>query len=149
MDCNEKLNKININYYDYGKCGTVCGDDSDLSEPGLMFRPDLWEVDKEYQFGNGLYGRRFKGEVTEKPEIENIVLLANLGETVQVWECDGSWYHGNANIMLGGTAGNNIMSRLAVVDITTGYAKGDLILNTVSRWQRTKSPYDIWVKYTK
>jgi hypothetical protein len=198
MNCNEKLNKININYYDCGKWGADCcegnniignngnvpsigengnwfigevdtgisakgtageqgvpgpqgpkGEPGDLNESSLMLRPDLWEVNKEYQFGNGLYGRRFKGEITEKPAIANALLLGNLGVTAKVRECDGSWHHGTADIMLGNAASSNVMSRLSITDTTVGYAKGDLVLATVSNVQRTNSPYDIWVKYTK
>jgi hypothetical protein len=161
MDCKEKGNKISFNYYSCGRCGVDCCEDNDiidnncavptggLNESSLILRPDLWTVGVEHDLGAGLYGHRFKGEITQSAAVEKSMMLINLGVTAQLWDCGGSWHHGSSYIMLGEANGSALTSRLVLIDVFAGSAKGDLYFNSLTAQPRTNAPYDIWVKYTK
>lgn len=126
------------------------GEPGDLNEASLILRPDLWVPGTEYEFDNGLYGRRFEGTITQNAGIEKVIVLANIGSTARLLAYGGEWNDGwNYAMVEGVNLSHTIYSRLVLVQDVSGLNKGDLRFTTLSSGGRTDSPYDIWVKYTK
>lgn len=104
-------------------------------------RPDQWLENTEIYFGNGLYGKRFTGTITQSANGFSMLILDSSGVTKLI-NCGGSWYHGSEYICLNGT--NDIYQSSALV-----LSNDVLSLRTKSNQARTNAPYDIWATYTK
>ncbi|MDR2889670.1 MAG: collagen-like protein [Lachnospiraceae bacterium] len=126
------------------------GDAGDLNSASLIIRPDLWVSGTEYNFGNGLYGRRFTGTITQAVKTQNTITLANLGASGRTSAYGGWWHTGSVCFNLSDFNGVTQHSRMMVILANAnGFNIGDLLLCTTSEMARTNCPYDVWVKYTK
>lgn len=108
-----------------------------------LSRPDLWPVNTEIDFGNGLYGQRFTGTITA---------AANAGNTVHLYATHVKVYQFGGWVQY---ANNGGTMQLAYNE-NSGYAfslysapSGGLSLFNLSSSARTNAPYDIWCTYHK
>jgi hypothetical protein len=125
------------------------GETGDLNTESLILRPDLWATGKEYTLGNGLYGRRYKGTITEAPNVENKIVLNNLGTAAKLLDHGGWWLSGLSFFNFGDYNGAGTLSRVIIAAINSNYKLGDLILCTTTATNRVSAAYDLWIKYTK
>jgi hypothetical protein len=126
------------------------GETGDLNSSSLILRPDLWVNGTEYNFGNGLYGRRFTGTITQSANVENSYAAINLGTTARLSLYGGWWYNGSHYMSVGDYNGDTRNSRVVIMGTaSTSHKIGDLVLITITGTARTNASYDLWVKYTK
>ncbi len=110
--------------------------------------PNLWEPNKEYNFGHGLYGIRITGTVTIEKEKSHNISFSNIQNLTGIVEQGGWW-----------VIADNSHNK---VPVTGHQAAGSAWfwienfdndrLNFVSlsyQGNRTNASYDAWVKYTK
>lgn len=116
----------------------------------LAERPDLWVVGTEYDFGDGLYGQRFTGNVVGAADTQiNVALATNTGITL-LGEFGGVYRSGNS-------ADQQSIGQFTDYDqgaFSTCYvsAAGDLMFRSRSQFARvgtSNNDYDVWVKYRK
>lgn len=110
----------------------------------LISRPDLWPVNVEIDFGDGLYGKRCSGTITRAANAENFVLIT---------------YHNCGTVFASGgmyaTIDNNYYIHIGQPfvngEIGTIYRDQAKDLYFMSRipFNRTNAPYDVWALYTK
>ena len=103
--------------------------------------PNTWPVNKEIFFGNGLYGYRETGIITQGASQLNMKTL-NPTNVTKMINCGGQWYHGSEYISLNGCNQDYQKSGLVL-------SGNQISLRTYSNQVRTNAPYDIWVTYTK
>lgn len=119
----------------------------------LMNKPNLWVAGQEYDFGDGIYGQRFTGNVT--PAAANKAKEILLTSTIysNIIESGGMWNRGKGKFSLpiGGisstTGSIELMSSIYTKNNVGGTTSGlyaAFLDNGVST-----TTYDIWVKYTK
>jgi hypothetical protein len=119
-------------------------------------RPDLWELDREYDFGDRLYGQRFEGYITGDADtpISTLLLSASVGVTGIV-ACGGDWLLGSITPpngkMLINSYGYSSVGKNQVFSTVELDPTGNLALQTMSTFNRIGNDwrYDIWVKYVK
>lgn len=107
--------------------------------------PNKWEAGVEYDFGNGLFGRRFKGKITSAAGVvSDIVLLSTHVLLVSSGGYLSYKYLGSVPIisMVGQSDNVNYSSIVSL----PGYG---LRLSCKNQYASSNEPYDIWVKYEK
>jgi hypothetical protein len=116
----------------------------------LISRPDLWVVGTEYNFGQGLFGKRFTGTITAAVNVrfERYIELNCEWKTVKSGgnvQMGSAWY----NMPLGQSA-YAWTSPFGVTKYSCIDGNGaDMYLVSQSSMARTNAPYDIWVLYRK
>ena len=115
----------------------------------LISRPDLWPENTELDFGDGLYGQRFTGKITQAANSKaQIMFIYSIGKLISY---GGEWQWGSSTV-----------ERATIPDFfingsgifTTGgflfkTGTGGLRFDSYSSGDRTNAPYDVWVLYTK
>ena len=116
---------------------------SAVTTPGCydLNRPDLWPANNEIFFGNGLYGYRETGTITQAASQLNMKTL-NPTNITKLTNCGGQWYHGSEYISLNGCNQDYQKSGLVL-------SGNRLSLRTYSNQARSNAPYDIWFTYLK
>jgi len=113
----------------------------------LINYPNLWAVNVELDFGNGVFGRRFKGAITAAANVVSaIVLFTQL--QIDIFDSGGycfvtaaTKYFVNAIYIDGNT--------IYFLNLNYNINTGQLGLQSRSVSSRTNAPYDIWILYTK
>lgn len=116
----------------------------------LLTRPDLWEVGTEYDFGGGLYGRRFTGTITVAANTTDTRVIANNIGSPRLVSFGGDFAYDNDlnTLQLGySQVDNNSFCGSLYTHSNTG--GGEIRLVTKTSYVRTNAPYDIWCTYTK
>jgi hypothetical protein len=109
-------------------------------------RPDLWEVDKEYDFGNGLYGKRYTGTITLNAS-KKVVTLGNQAIESFV-STNGGLQIGTHKVPVpyldfaGGTK-----ELLTIAQVHSD--KGVCVLTTLSNTAVNDVSYDVWITYKR
>ena len=115
----------------------------------LMNKPNLWVAGQEYDFGDGVYGQRFTGNVTHTGKgTKDVNLMSGLANMISSGGC---WNRGvnktkvpvNASIIDSGTT-----SGIIALSCTLNQIDSNLTVRFLNNSAGT-STYDIWVKYTK
>jgi hypothetical protein len=107
-------------------------------------RPDLWTPGIEYDFGNGLFGQRFIGTVTQAGGTNMDTTLISSGVSIP-HGFGGWWAHANLNkAVANGSFGGGTYN--SGVYVSTA---GLMAMLTRDPGQRTNAPYDVWVTYGK
>ncbi len=130
---------------------TIAGTPYDtLKKLGLMMKPNLWEVGVEYDFGDGVYGQRFKGVKTGNQLAGANDLVTGVAKTAQILNSGGM-------VDMSGTAGTNWYNTSGVWDGSSAYRP--LFTNSGQKLQfycknnqgitTGNIQYDIWIIYTK
>ncbi len=104
-------------------------------------RPDLWTPGREYEFGDGLYGQRFSGVITQAANTENSLYLLDLGVAAHIVS-SGGWWDNGVNEWQVGTSDNALYGRIRKGG--SGFA-----FKSYSISARNGAEYDIWIKYIK
>jgi hypothetical protein len=110
-------------------------------------RPDKWNPGIEYDFGDGLYGKRVTGSFVIAANTQTIVELTSF--VVSSIVSYGGWWNlgeGSKMAMQSATPGQAYVSWL--------YARTDdqhICFGTYTTFERTASngQYDVWVTYMK
>ena len=119
----------------------------------LMHKPNKWDPGKEYDFGDGVYGKRLTGTLTVAKNVESTdkiifysggpVNVISYGGWMDVG--DGSRYTVPSTYIYDlpkeGYMGN--------IYLFYTYVTKQLQLRSLSMVDRTNAPYDVWVLYTK
>jgi hypothetical protein len=120
-----------------------------------MNYPNQWVAGQEYDFGNGLYGKRITGTITATANTQNNVNIVPAGVTGIV-SSGGSIGFGDSGATgqtsLGQYSVSSAGSTAIASDVRRLDATGALNLVSSSASARTgnaNSQYDVWVKYTK
>jgi hypothetical protein len=113
-------------------------------------RPDLWTANVEYDFGSGLYGKRFTGVITQTSadglidtQLTDYRVLALVGY-------GGWWNFGEGTKAAVNSINmnfNDVTQYFFAIRIKT--ENQYLIARSISGNNRTSAPYDVWVTYTK
>ena len=121
----------------------------------LINRPDQWEVGKEYDFGNGLYGQRYSYTVMDGPAADGakyIEKVLDTNVTGKIIECGGFI---DRSIM-GDSYSVYPLNSYSAIQSLGYFASGldttkttGLTLYIVSYWSMAKYSVDVWVKYIK
>ena len=115
----------------------------------LMNKPNLWVVGQEYNFGDGVYGQRFTGNVAHTGKgTRDVNLISGIANMIS---SGGYWDRGvnktkvpvNASIIDSGAT-----SGVIAISCTLNQINSDLTVRFLNNSAGT-STYDIWVKYTK
>ena len=115
----------------------------------LMNKPNLWVVGQEYDFGDGVYGQRFTGNVAHAGKgTRDVNLISGIANMIS---SGGYWDRGvnktkvpvNASIIDSGAT-----SGVIAISCTLNQINSDLTVRFLNNSAGT-STYDIWVKYTK
>jgi hypothetical protein len=116
-----------------------------------VFYPHLWKEGMEYDFGNGLYGQRFTGTITENAHTKINTLFMEVDVNVRICSCEGWWADGLSITVFGSVYGDIDTDSCAGIYIAlqgeTTMKK--LYFRTYSIARRVDSPYDIRITYTK
>lgn len=143
-------------FLQYTKTTDVAG--SGVTTPGAydINRPDLWPPNKEIFFGNGLYGQRFTGTITEVASLttQTDTVLASFSPT-KIISQGGYIDIGNSiklPLGMGTTYPNSdgtIMTVQTAIIFSNPNGNNFLLRTQVSNRSRTDAPYDVWATYTK
>lgn len=123
-----------------------------LTKEMLMMKPNLWTPGVEYDFGDGVYGQRFKGTKTGNELAGANNLVTGVAKTAQVLNSGGM-------VDMSGTAGTNWYNTSGVWDSGSGGVYRPLFTNSNQTLQfycknnqgitTGNIQYDIWMIYTK
>jgi hypothetical protein len=122
------------------------------NDVGLINYPNQWVVGQEYDFGNGLFGQRFTGNMpnTTAGMNTNKQISGMLGNSFRLVANGGYCAYdaaGNSQLPLGttytGTGTVNTSSAIAI-----GSNNG-IYLYLTTQTNAATPPYDVWIKYTK
>lgn len=126
----------------------------------LLTRPDMWEPNTEYDFGGGLYGQRFTGNMPTiaAGNVATRVFQYTISSSATLVSCGGCITGKNLSEDRIVIAPNSV--RRAQQDNATlamGWSSvlilGDILLMNVGSYARdhftTSDTYDIWVTYKK
>jgi hypothetical protein len=135
------------------------GTKGDPGEPGpaglsvdmTFFRPDKWVVNHKYDFGDGLYGQRFTGVISQAINYPGAIAIGKLTNTAKIIDVGGWWQSGGDNrIAIGNSFTNSdIGSAVYLTGTNPNFDDDQLLLWTLSNATRTNAPYDVWIKYTE
>jgi hypothetical protein len=112
-----------------------------------MNKPNLWQPGIEYDFGDGVYGRRYTGTITANAGVRNeLVLESNTTfESYRILNKGGYWRYSSVGI-----AGITHTDPYSPGYYGSMYiASNGIRLMTQSGQNRTSNPYDVWITYTK
>lgn len=115
-----------------------------------IFSPHKWKTDTEIDLGDGSYGIRFIGDITaNKGTSIDTVLKENMNMALMIsfggaWDIGSGYRYLIPSVYNENNASTNTRSSL-------GYSifRNGLVFETLSKYDRVKSPYDIWFRYTK
>ena len=131
------------NLYNYAK------NKSDLAEE--MNKPNTWVVGNEYNFGDGIYGKRYTGTITaDRGVVKNISLDTSINiSNSRLISCGGYWDDSSSTAVTGSFDSNtynpNYWSTLRI-SIPEYGVYFSTMHNTVDR---VNAHYDVWILYTK
>jgi hypothetical protein len=120
-----------------------------------MNYPNQWVAGQEYDFGNGLYGKRITGTITIAANTQSIVNVVASGATGIV-DNGGYLTEGETGVpatvgvgqsLLNSSGTTNMSSDVRLVNTTGAINIASRSVN--ARNGNTNSRYDVWVKYTK
>ena len=121
----------------------------------LLNKPNLWEVGKEYDFGDGVYGQRFTGRITVNAKVGSDVILTDSISNVNPVSI-GGWIAWDSNdgsktnrVPINTAEGNNSSPIEAILYFNDAAGANGIHLHSYSFRNRTNAPYDIWILYTK
>ena len=118
----------------------------------LISKPNTWTVGTEYNFGDGVYGQRFTGEITATANTGVHELLTEDWQiTYTIVDAGGSYVIGtNTNPWVGWVPlMSSNSSYYHLISYNTGTPIKGLDFLTKTDMLRTNAPYDIWILYTK
>ena len=117
----------------------------------FILKPNIWVVGTEYNFGDGLFGQRFQGNVTANGQVRVYTILdASLGN-INIIKQGGNVFFINANdygSVVNVIAQLNYNNPWNYNNLASVSTKG-LVFENSCYYTRTNAPYDIWVLYTK
>jgi hypothetical protein len=105
-------------------------------------RPDKWTPGIEYDFGDGLYGIRKQGTITQGVLEANLISIVDNIGTAKLISSGGSVDRGDG--ICPAANGSLLSFRSGIFYQTPGIG-----MYSVSDWARTNAPYDVWVTYSK
>ena len=124
-----------------------------------MSKPTTWEVStsekvKEYDFGDGVFGQRFKGNITAAANTRLNTLISDKinSQNTNIIEVGGYAVTSDSNIKT--TISNNVYGLYNSATVIAQYfylytnTEGLRLINR-TEGVRTNSPFDVWVLYTK
>jgi hypothetical protein len=121
----------------------------------LINFPNQWVADQEYDFGNGLYGKRIAGTITVAANTQNILPVVASGVT-SIVDSGGCIGEGDTATPAIASVGHNVVTSSGTVvlssDVRLVNSTGALNIASRSANTRSNNPnsrYDIWVRYTK
>ena len=121
-----------------------------LETAELMQKPNKWESGKEYDFGDGVYGKRLTGTLTvAKNVVSTDKIIFYSGGLVNVISYGGWMDIGDGSRYTVPSTDIDDLSKMGNIYLLYTYVTKQLQLRSLSMVDRTNAPYDVWVLYTK
>ena len=135
-----------------GKCFSVYDDPMDKTDNTMLrFMPEKWVVGTEYDFGGGVYGQRFTGNIVAAANIyDNRILIGTgISEIIDLKKC---WWQRGSDAVKAGVRGSMYVTGIINSASDVIISGGALVLFTYSGSARsgtTNNAFDLCVIYTK
>lgn len=111
-------------------------------------KPSTWTTEIEYDFGDGVYGKRFTGTITASANSwTNVTLLPAGSAAINIIDCGGHFYYCTNQAVSIGTTWNSNSYNNGLDNMTPNGSA--LNFGSSSACARTNEPYDIWIIYNK
>ena len=111
-------------------------------------KPNTWTAGTEYDFGDGVYGKRFTGTITASANtFTTINLLPASSPAIDIIDWGGQFYYANNQTMPIGTTWSTNNYNHGIDNMTR--SGNGLNFGSSCGSARTNQPYDIWMTYTK
>jgi len=115
----------------------------------LSTTPHLWVDDgSEIDLGDGTFGRRWAGGITDTAGVLNNKTLYTIVEPININSCGGNWYNGRSTYIIGHYYNTSEYSGVQI-QVAPGSLDAFLFLTTMTARARNNAPYDVWIRYTK